>query len=122
MGISAPPTLIEMAMPQKALNTVARTTTNQAGTPGTKARTRDSSIRMLAIKEIVWWPRQITGRPLMTPANFAAAMKLPVKVKVPTQRARTAVASEKVLTEKNIVAPPTRADAAPPTPLSIPTI
>ena len=97
MGMSAPPTLMAMAMPHKALETAARIAASEMGKPGTKARTRESNIKMLVIKTIMWWPRQITGRPLMTPASFAAAMKLPVKVKVPTQRARTAVAREKAL-------------------------
>ncbi len=122
IGMSAPPTLTEMAIPQKPLKIAAAATLRPMGIPGTKARTIDNSIKMLAARVMVWWPRQTMGRPLITPASLPAAMVLPVKVRVPTQRAMTAVSNEKALSGRNIAAPPTRAEAAPPTPLSIPTI
>jgi len=58
----------------------------------------------------------------MIPASLPAAIALPVKVRVPTQRARTAVRREKSEALVNIAAPPTKAEAAPPIPLSMPTI
>ena len=70
------------------------------------------------------WPGNTTGLPLTNPCSFPKAIKLPVKVSVPTKTDRAMVDRVKDVISPDFVnsAAATRADAPPPNPLNMATI